>query len=225
MGYRTLRECVDDLERSKQLVRIDAEVDANLEVAEIQRRVYAAGGPAVLFTRVKGCRFPMVSNLFGTIDRARFMFRDSLDRVRKLIELKIDPTAGFRHPLTYASAALSARSTIPKFVYSSDVTVNETTISQLPQQVSWPDDGGAFITLPQVYTEDVTQPGWRHSNLGMYRIQLSGGQYKTDREIGLHYQIHRSIGVHHAAAIKQDVPFRVNIFVGGPPAMTLAAVM
>ena len=114
---------------------------------------------------------------------------------------------------------------MPKFVRRADVTANETTISQLPQQVSWPDDGGAFITLPQVYTEDVTQPGWRHSNLGMYRVQLSGGQYEPDREVGLHYQIHRGIGVHHAAAIRAGKPFRVNIFVGGPPAMMLAAVM
>src|SRR5882757_1622973 len=131
MGYRTLSECISDLERNKHLVRIDSEVDAQLEVAEIQRRVYAAGGPALLFTRVKNCRFPMVSNLFGTIDRARFMFRDSLQRVRKLIELKIDPTAPLRHPLRYASAPLSAFSTIPKFVSSGDVTANETTISQL----------------------------------------------------------------------------------------------
>jgi 4-hydroxy-3-polyprenylbenzoate decarboxylase len=225
MGYRTLAECVSDLERHRQLVRINTEVDARLEVAEIQRRVYAAGGPALSFTRVKGCRFPMVSNLFGTIDRARFMFRDSLDRVRKLIELKIDPTAAFRHPLTYASAPLSALTTLPKFVRHADVTANETTISQLPQQVSWPDDGGAFITLPQVYTEDVDRPGWRHSNLGMYRIQLSGGRYTPDREIGLHYQIHRSIGVHHAAALGAGKPFRVNIFVGGSPAMMLAAVL
>jgi 4-hydroxy-3-polyprenylbenzoate decarboxylase len=91
--------------------------------------------------------------------------------------------------------------------------------------VSWPDDGGAFITLPQVYTEHVRQPGWRHSNLGMYRVQLSGGRYDPDREVGLHYQIHRSIGVHHAAAIRAGQPFRANIFVGGPPAMMLAAVM
>ena len=68
-------------------------------------------------------------------------------------------------------------------------------------------------------------PGWRRSNLGMYRVQLSGGQYEPDREVGLHYQIHRSIGVHHAAAIRAGKPFRVNIFVGGPPAMMLAAVM
>ncbi|MFO0945731.1 MAG: UbiD family decarboxylase [Planctomycetota bacterium] len=85
--------------------------------------------------------------------------------------------------------------------------------------------GGAFITLPQVYTEDVRKPGWRHSNLGMYRVQLSGGQYHPDSEIGLHYQIHRGIGVHHAVALAEGKELKVNIFVGGPPAMTVAAVM
>jgi 4-hydroxy-3-polyprenylbenzoate decarboxylase len=225
MGYRTLRECTDDLERNGHLVRVNVEVDARLEIAEIQRRVCAAGGPALLFTRVKECRFPIASNLFGTIERARFMFRDALERVRRLVELKIDPTAGFRRPLRYAGVPLSALATVPKFVHRGEVMANETSISQLPQQVSWPDDGGAFITLPQVYTEDVRQPGWRHSNLGMYRIQLSGGAYERDCEIGLHYQIQRSIGVHHAAALEAGRPFRVNVFVGGSPAMMLAAVM
>jgi 4-hydroxy-3-polyprenylbenzoate decarboxylase len=225
MGYRTLRECVDDLERHGHLRRVDVEVDARLEVAEIHRRVCAARGPALLFTRVRGCRFPMVSNLFGTIERARFMFRDSLERVRRLVELKLDPTAALRRPLRYAGSARGALTMVPRFVRRAAVTANETTISQLPQQVSWPEDGGAFITLPQVYTEDVRQPGWRRSNLGMYRVQLSGGQYELDREVGLHYQIHRSIGVHHAAAIQAGRPFQVNIFVGGPPAMMLAAVL
>src|SRR5205807_8815570 len=83
----------------------------------------------------------------------------------------------------------------------------------------------AFVTLPQVYTEDANRPGWRHSNLGMYRVQLSGNEYVPDRQVGLHYQIHRGIGVHHAAALRRGVPFRVNVLVGGPPALTLAAVM
>jgi 4-hydroxy-3-polyprenylbenzoate decarboxylase len=225
VGYRTLLDCIQDLERHGHLLRVEAEVDARLEIAEIQRRVYAAGGPALFFTQAKDCRFPVASNLFGTIERARFMFRDSLERVRRLVELKIDPAAVFRRPLRYAAAPLSALATVPKFVSRGDITAHETTISQLPQQVSWPADGGAFITLPQVYTEDVSGPGWRNSNLGMYRVQLSGGQYEPDREIGLHYQIQRSIGVHHAAAIRAGEPFRVNIFVGGSPAMMLAAVM
>jgi 4-hydroxy-3-polyprenylbenzoate decarboxylase len=120
---------------------------------------------------------------------------------------------------------LSALTMLPAQRKSGAVLAHRTTIGQLPQQVSWPHDGGAFITLPQVYTEDVRQPGLFRSNLGMYRVQLSGEAYAADREVGLHYQIHRSIGVHHAAAIEAGKPFRVNIFVGGPPAMSLAAVM
>jgi 4-hydroxy-3-polyprenylbenzoate decarboxylase len=225
MGYRTLKECVDDLERHRHLARIDVEIDARLEAAEIQRRVCAAGGPALLFTRVKGCPFPLVSNLFGTMERARFLFRDTLDHVRRLVELKLDPAAALRRPLHYAAAGRSALAMIPKFVNRAAITANETTISQLPQLVSWPADGGAFVTLPQVYTEDVRAPGSRRSNLGMYRVQLSGGRYAPDREVGLHYQIHRSIGVHHAAALAAGQPLRVNVFVGGPPAMMLAAVL
>lgn len=225
MGYRTLRECVDDLERHGHLLRIDSEVDARLEAAEIQRRVCAIGGPALFFTRVKGCQFPMVSNLFGTLERARFLFRDTLEHVRRLVELKLDPTAALRQPWKYAAAGRSALAMVPKTVGRASVTANETTISALPQLVSWPADGGAFVTLPQVYTEDVRAPGWRRSNLGMYRVQLSGGRYEPNREVGLHYQLHRSIGVHHAAAIRAGLPFRVNVFVGGPPAMMLAAVL
>ena len=225
MGYRTLRDCVDDLERHGWLVRVEAEVDARMEVAEIQRRVSAAGGPALLFTQVRGCSFPMLGNLFGTIERARFLFRDSLESVEQLVRLKLDPAAALRRPWQFAGAARSAACMLPQSVSRGAIVANQTTVLQLPQQVSWPDDGGAFITLPQVYTEDVREPGLRRSNLGMYRVQLSGNRYEPDREIGLHYQIHRSIGVHHAAALAAGEPFRVNIFVGGPPAMMLAAVM
>src|SRR5438093_322392 len=92
MGYASLRACVADLERTGQLVRVPAAIDPYLEAAAIHRRVYAAGGPALLFERVKGCEFPMVSNLFGTPERTRFLFRDALNAVRRLVELKIDPT-------------------------------------------------------------------------------------------------------------------------------------
>jgi 4-hydroxy-3-polyprenylbenzoate decarboxylase len=102
MSYASLRDCVDDLERTGQLRRVDVEVDAHLEAAEIQRRAFRARGPAVYFARVKGCRFPMVSNLFGTMERARFIFRDSLDKVRRLIELRADPGAAWKRPLRYA---------------------------------------------------------------------------------------------------------------------------
>lgn len=225
MGYRSLRECVADLERVGHLKRVDAEIDPHLEAAEIQRRVYRAGGPALLFPRVRGCAFPMVCNLFGTMERTRFLFRDTLQAVRHLVELKIDPNEFWKRPWRYRDVPGAAWSMRPKFVRRGPILEHRTTIRQLPRLTCWPDDGGAFVTLPQVYTEDADRPGWRHSNLGMYRIQLTGNEYEPDREVGLHYQIHRGIGVHHSVAIRKGVPLRVNIAVGGPPAMTLAAVM
>jgi 4-hydroxy-3-polyprenylbenzoate decarboxylase len=225
MGYRRLRDCVVDLERTGQLVRIEQEIDADLEMAAIHRRVYEVGGPALLFTRVKGCAFPMVSNLFGTPQRIRYLFRDTLAAVRHLVELKIDAGAFWKNPWRYRDVPGTLLHALPKFVKSGPILAQQTTIRQLPHLRSWPRDGGAFVTLPQVYSEDADRPGWRHSNLGMYRVQLSGNQYEPDREVGLHYQIHRGIGVHHAAALRRGVPFRVNVIVGGPPALTLAAVM
>lgn len=225
MGYSSLQECVADLERHGQLIRIAEPIDADLEMAAIQRRVSAAGGPAILFTNVRECRFAMLANLYGTMDRARLMFRDGLAAIKQLVELRSEPTLALRHPWRYRNVPFSGLSMLPKWVTKGPILANRTTVSQLPQLKSWPHDGGAFITLPQVYTEDVRSPGLKHSNLGMYRVQLSGIPYRTDEEIGLHYQIHRSIGVHHAAALAAGKPFRVNIFVGGPPAMSVAAVM
>jgi 4-hydroxy-3-polyprenylbenzoate decarboxylase len=225
VGYRNLQECVRDLQRAGRLLRIDQMIDPHLEAAEIQRRVYASGGPAVLFTQVRDCQFPMVSNLFGTVERARFMFRDTWPRVRKLIDLKIAPERALRSPWRYAGTPWTAWAMLPKRRRRGPVVANRTTTDRLPQLTSWPEDGGAFITLPQVYSEHAERPGLMQSNLGMYRIQISGGQYAPNREVGLHYQLHRSIGVHHGAAKRLGCPFPVNVFVGGTPAMTLAAVM
>jgi 4-hydroxy-3-polyprenylbenzoate decarboxylase len=225
MAITSTRACALDLAQAGHLLRIEREVDPDLEMAEIHRRVFRAGGPALYFAKVRGCRFPMASNLFGTIERARFIFRHSLERVRRLIELRVDPAALWKHPTRYASLPLTLLQTRPRKVAGGPLFAHQIPVSELPQLKCWPDDGGAFITLPQVYTEDPDRPGHRFSNLGMYRVQLSGGTYEKDREIGLHYQIHRGIGVHHTAALRRGQPLPVNIYVGGPPALTIAAMM
>lgn len=225
MGYRTLADCVDDLRAHGHLVAIDAEIDPHLEAGAIQRRVFRAGGPAVLFRRVKGTPFPMLGNLFGTIERTRFLFRDTLEAVRRLVELKVSPPELFKHPWRYRGLPVTALRLLPRRVSRGPILAHTTTIDRLPQLTSWPRDGGAFITLPQVYSEDPDRPGLARSNLGMYRVQLSGNDYEPGREVGLHYQIHRGIGVHHASSIRRGEPLRVNVFVGGPPALTVAAVM
>ena len=228
--HKTLRHALDDLDRHGRLVRIAEPVDPRLEAAEVQRRVYAAGGPAVLFENLAGCRFPAVSNLFGTLERAKFLFRHTLRRVEHLVELKVDPTEALKAPWRYFDVPLAAVTTLPRRTRTGPVLKNRCRVSDLPQVVSWPDDGGPFVTLPQVYTEDPTRvPGSRagvmNSNLGMYRVQLGGNAYVPDGEVGLHYQLHRSIGVHHAAALDRGEELRANVFVGGAPAMTVAAVM
>ncbi len=225
MGYRTLADCVADLKRHKMLREIDCEVDPNLDIGLIQRRVCANRGPALLFTRVKGCDFPMLGNLFGTLERTRFIFRDALPKIKLLTDLKTDPASVLRQPGRMLHLPQAMFHLFPRRVSRGAATMRQTLIKRLPQLKSWPDDGGAFITLPQVYSEDPERPGWRSSNLGMYRVQISGGKYEPGREVGLHYQLHRGIGLHHAAARDVGLPLRVNIIVGGPPSLALAAVM
>lgn len=225
MSYASLRACVDDLERHRRLVRVDVEIDPYLEIAAVQRRLYASGGPAVLFERVRGSRFPALANLFGTLERSRFIFRDTLDRVRSVLALRADPAAALRRPWRHLSAPLTAFRSLPWRRSGGPVLAEQALLSDLPAIVSWPRDGGPFVTLPQVITEDPDLPGALRTNVGMYRVQLAGNAYATDREVGLHYQIHRGIGVHHQAALRRGEPLRVTIAVGGPPAHTLAAVM
>lgn len=226
MSYRSLRAAVQDLEKHGHLKRIKTEVDPDLEIAEIHRRVYEAGGPALLFERVKGSPFQAVSNIYGTYERTDFLFRHTLKAVEKVVELKLDPTHFFKKPSRYLSAPFTALKALPMKIPLSWAASNygQTTIDKLPQIKSWSMDGGAFVTLPQVYTEDPDKRGIMGSNIGMYRIQLSGNQYITNKEIGLHYQIHRGIGVHHEKYNRLDEPFRCSIFIGGPPSHALAAI-
>lgn len=226
MGYSSTLECIENLEKHGHLVRIKEEVDANLEMAAIHLRVFEKNGPAILFENIKGCKFKAVSNLYGSVERSKFIFRDTIDTIKSLIEIRNNPIKAIKQPFRYAGTSFSAIKALPKKVnFSNSVLQHQTTIDQLPQVKCWPDDGGAFVTLPAVYTEDIDHPGVMNSNLGMYRIQLSGNEYAINKEIGLHYQLHRGIGVHQTKSNEKNQPLKVSIFVGGPPALTLGAVM
>lgn len=226
MAYRSLEDCLLDLEKNGQLIRIKEEVDPYLEMAAIHLRVYEAGGPALLFENVKGSRFRAASNIFGTLERSKFIFRDTLKQVQQLIDLKKDPVNAIKHPIRNFNSGLAALKAMPmKNPMVKPVFYQSLQLSELPQVHHWPMDGGAFVTLPQVYTEDADQPGIMKSNLGMYRIQLSGNDYIPNEEAGLHYQLHRGIGIHQTKANKKGMPLKVSVFVGGPPAHSVAAVM
>jgi 4-hydroxy-3-polyprenylbenzoate decarboxylase len=226
MSHRSMMEAARDLEKHGHLVRIKEEIDPDLEMAEIHRRVYDNDGPALLFERVKGSPFPAISNIYGTFERTDFLFRHTIKKVQKVIELKADPANFFKNPTRYLSAPFTALSALPMRKRGhAPILYGRTTIDQLPQVKSWPMDGGAFVTLPQVFTLPPGSKQIMQSNIGMYRIQLSGNEYEMNKEIGLHYQIHRGIGVHHTEYNKSEQAFRASIFVGGPPSHAFAAIM
>lgn len=225
MVYKNLEACLADLEKAGELVRVAEEVDPELEMAAIHLRVHEAGGPALLFEKVKGSRFRAASNIFGTLKRSKFIFRHTLEDVQRTIDLKDDPFKALKNPVKNVGLLLNAWKALPLKVSNPLAGFQEIKIADLPLIKHWPMDGGAFVTLPQVYTEDIDRPGIMNANIGMYRIQLNGNDYTLNEEVGLHYQIHRGIGVHQEKANRKGQPLKVSIFVGGPPAHTVAAVM
>ncbi|MDQ0166785.1 4-hydroxy-3-polyprenylbenzoate decarboxylase [Bacillus horti] len=194
-------------------------------MSAIHLRVYEAGGPALLFENVKGSRYQAVSNLFGTLERGKFIFRKTWDSTQNVIALRNDPMQALKNPFRHIHQATSAIKALPLKRGNGLSGFNEIKITDLPLIKHWPMDGGAFVTLPQVYSEDPDKKGIMKANLGMYRVQLTGNDFETNKEIGLHYQIHRGIGIHQHKANRNGEPLKVSIFIGGPPAHTVSAVM
>lgn len=229
MKFTNLSQTIDFLEKEDELVRIEQPVNPDLEMAEITRQVYENDGPAILFENVINSPFRAVSNLFGTWKRTLRIFEPQLESVKALVELVSDPNSFFKAGIRSfgrGGKALSAGiHSLPIKINRPDIVQNQCSINDLPMIRCWPEDGGGFALLPQVFSNDPDNKSVLRSNLGMYRIQLSGNDYDPGQEIGLHYQLHRGIGNHHKKAMEKGEPFRVSIFLGGPPAHTLAAVM
>ena len=220
-GFADLRSFLDHLRRDRDVVEITAPVDAAQEAAEIHRRVIAAGGPALLFTNVRGSRFPLVTNLFGTARRAGLAFGTRphalIERLVHTAETILPPTPaklwGARGLLGQLARVGSSRRSHGPVV---DVVTDDVRLDELPIITSWPEDGGPFITLPLVYTESPDRAG---HNLGMYRLHVH-----DRRSTGLHWQIGKGGGFHYASAEARGADLPVTVFLGGPPALILAAI-
>lgn len=220
-GFPDLRSFIDRLRRDGDLARVEVPVDPVLEVAEIHRRVIAAGGPALLFTNVKGAAFPLVTNLFGTSRRAALAFGERPQRlIRRLVHLVdtlLPPTPrklwdARDVALEVRRIGLSRGSRGPV----SEVVTTDVRLDRLPAITCWPDDGGPFVTLPLVYTEHPDKPG---HNLGMYRLHVHDAS-----TTGMHWQIGKGGGFHHAVAEARGERLPVTAFLGGPPALMLSAI-
>ncbi|MGB9180068.1 MAG: UbiD family decarboxylase, partial [Pyrinomonadaceae bacterium] len=219
--HPNLRTFLDLLARENQLITVETEVDPYLEVAEIHRRVIAEGGPALLFKRVKGSRYAVVTNLFGTAERIERAFGPKPETlVREVVRvaeslLPPRPKELWQHrALAFEALKLGTRNVSRAPVLQ--VKDQPARLEELPVLTTWQEDGGPFITLPLVYTEN---PQTGKHNLGMYRIQVYDSQ-----TTGLHWQIHKGGGFHYHEAEALDQPLPVTIFLGGPPALILSAI-
>jgi 4-hydroxybenzoate decarboxylase subunit C len=221
MPVRNLREFLDLLRRDRSLVEVSAPVDPYLEIAEIHRRVIAAGGPALLFTNPKGASFPVVTNLFGSARRIDLAFGKRPENFVKdavrLAQTIMPPTPGklwgFRR---FGLDALKLGLRNVRRGPVTEVVDRPARLDRLPALTTWQEDGGPFVTLPLVYTE---HPDGHGHNLGMYRIHV----YDADTT-GLHWQIHKGGGFHYHVAEQRGQALPVTIFLGGPPALVLSAI-
>ena len=221
MSFPDLRAFLDRLRRDGDLVEVAAPVDPHLEAAEIHRRVIVAGGPALLFTNVQGSPFPLATNLFGTARRAELAFGERpfrlIRRLVELVETVLPPSPaklwGARDvgvELLRIGSKRGSRGPV------ADVVTDDVRLDALPALTTWPADAGPFITLPLVFTE---HPDGRGHNLGMYRLQIH-----DRRTTGMHWQIGKGGGFHYAVAEARGRALPVTAFLGGPPALMLAAV-
>jgi len=139
--YKSTIDLINDLEKHGHLIRIKEEVDPNLEMAAIQLRVFENNGPAIFFENIKGCEFQAVSNLFGTLERSKFIFRETLGKVQQLVELKNNPIKAIKSPFKNLSLGWFALNSLPKKTSGLPAGFSETTIDKLPLIKCWPNDG------------------------------------------------------------------------------------
>lgn len=221
--HPNLGSFMETLRKEKLIVEVEAEVDPYLELAEIHRRVIEAEGPAILFHKVKGSRYPVVTNLFGTRYRVDLAIGPKPERLveravkefTKLVPPKPSSLWKARDwlwPLTKMGLSFVPADKAPVL----EVRDNPVNLRELPVLTSWPEDGGPFITLPLVYTE---HPESHEHNLGMYRIQIYGPQ-----QTGIHWQIQKGGGFHFSESERFGRELPVTLFLGGPPALILSAI-
>ncbi len=215
------KEFIDRLKEEKEVFIFDSEIDVNQELAEVQRRVVAKKGPAILFTNPKGFDFPVATNLYGSTKRIEIAFgHRPVNLIKQIAETaqKIMPPTPKKiweaRNLAFEALKVGLKKENSPRALDSEITPVD--IMKLPAIKSWPKDGGRFVTLPLVYTESLVNG---KGNLGMYRIQ-----FHDKSTTGMHIQIHRGGGFHYFEAEQMGKNLPCHLYVGGPPAMTLASI-
>ncbi len=221
MGYRNLGEYIRVLELKGQLVRINAQVDPELEITEVTDRIVKSGGPALLFQNVKGHTIPVLTNMFGTLDRMKLALGTTdLDLLGAEIGRLLQPglPQSWTDKLKMLGKFTQLSSFIPRVVRSGpckEVIEKDPDLTLLPVLKCWPEDAGRFITLPLVITKD---PETGQRNVGMYRMQVY-----DSKTTGMHWHIHKDGAVHYEKANARGRKLEAAVALGGDPASIYAA--
>jgi len=224
MAWSSLREFVSRLDDERELVRIDREVDPRLEITEIADRCMKSpeGGPALLFTNVRGSRVPLAINLFGSRRRLAWALgvEDLAEHAQELAEiLRTQPGGSFFEKLKALPKLARLAQAGPKRVSGAapcqEIVDHEPDLGVLPVATCWPEDGGPFLTMAQVITRD---PDSGARNVGMYRMQVLG-----PRTTAMHWQVHKTGHRHYRRYRELGEKVPVAVALGGDPACIYAA--
>jgi 4-hydroxy-3-polyprenylbenzoate decarboxylase len=223
MAYKDLNEFIKRLEKDGELVRIKEEVDPVLEAGEIADRAIKAGGPALLFERPRGARFPLFMNGFGTWKRTlKALGVNGIEEIASEISDLLTPEIPIKvsEKFRMLSKLAGLKNIIPKIVKNAPcqeivLKGNDVNLEDLPIIKCWPRDGGRYFTLPLVVTKN-PETGIR--NCGMYRLQVY-----DKNTTGMHWHRHKGGARHYAIAEEMNKPLEVAVAVGPDPAVTYAS--
>ena len=218
----SIQHFIDELEKAGELKRVKTEVDTNLEIAEILRRVSYTNGPAVLFENVRNYEIPVLGNAFGSIKRLEIGLetKDFSEIGQRIADMtKMEIPSGVFNKIRKLPELSKMSESFPKLEKSgpvTDIINNSPTFDKIPILKSWPKDAGKFITFGLVATK---HPETGVRNLGVYRIQII-----DDTHALMHWQKHKRGAAHHDLLKEKNNKIEVAIIIGGEPATVFSAV-
>ena len=225
MPYRDLHDFIRALDKAGELKRVSVETDPVLEITEFADRSVKRGGPALLFDRPKGSSIPVLINAFASKRRMEIALEvSSIDEPAERISafLEMQKPEGLIGKLKMLPKLAEIGSFFPKVVSKGpcqEVVREEFSLSEYPILQCWPQDGGRFITLPLVFSQN---PDTGKRNCGMYRMQVY-----DDRTTGMHWQTHKQGAEHYRRLVAEGVRKRMDVAVaiGADPATMFSAVL
>ena len=222
VAIENIQYFIDELEKAGELKRVKTEVDTNLEIAEILRRVSYTDGPAVLFENVRNYEIPVLGNALGSIKRLEIGLetKDFSEIGQRIADMtKMEIPSGVFNKIRKLPELSKMSESFPKLEKSgpvTDIINNSPTFDKIPILKSWPKDAGKFITFGLVATK---HPETGVRNLGVYRIQII-----DDTHALMHWQKHKRGAAHHDLLKEKNNKIEAAIIIGGEPATVFSAV-